>query len=472
MIPSSERVVLRDSIREQQRLAATWARAVARYFPVRSGFWRYNTISGVAKLPHAGWKIHVSATVLNACDTLERVASVLDRNTALAKCPASLSNVVSLNQGIAHSYSQVGKIFTIYTKSTTHFQDIAQDLVSTTSDCSGWPDVPFERRIRADRPIFYRYGVLDPFADASVGPWKIRSPTGEMVDDLRSQVGVPSWVIDPFHMGSQPRFGKDPPRSPTFVAFDALSQRGKGGVYLAIDLKAVPPRLCVMKEGRAHGETDFDGVDGRRRVLDEAHALCALQELRLIPRVSGIEELDGNVYLKLTPFAGVALTGAVARRMSGNHLRTICIALTKAVSDVHEAGWIWSDCKPANILFCGHTSLYLLDFEGACEIGAPGPAGYGTPGYAPPRHQDSESKANIADDIFALGVVLHELCGGHLDTRDGRADVDGYAWRVPAHVETILAAMRSTAPTRRPPLMRLLNDLILSDDWKDVDAGS
>ena len=38
-------------------------------------------------------------------------------------------------------------------------------------------------------------------------------------------------------------------------------QRGKGGVYQALDLNVNPPRLCLIKEGRKHGELTWDGRD-------------------------------------------------------------------------------------------------------------------------------------------------------------------------------------------------------------------
>ncbi len=40
----------------------------------------------------------------------------------------------------------------------------------------------------------------------------------------------------------------------TILAYEAISQRGKGGVYRALDISVSPIRLCVLKEGRKDGK--------------------------------------------------------------------------------------------------------------------------------------------------------------------------------------------------------------------------
>src|SRR5204863_196337 len=87
----------------------------------------------------------------------------------------------------------------------------------------------------------------------------------------------PDWVSDPFlgRGAGGAAAHAESPLGTTFRAFQALTQRGKGGVYKALDLSAHPPRLCIMKEGRSVGELTWDNRDGRWRVRHEGlHAAC------------------------------------------------------------------------------------------------------------------------------------------------------------------------------------------------------
>jgi hypothetical protein len=58
-----------------------------------------------------------------------------------------------------------------------------------------------------------------------------------------------------------------------YTGYEALAQRGRGGVYQARDVSSMPRKLCVIKEGRRHGETDWLGRDGFIRLKREAEVL-------------------------------------------------------------------------------------------------------------------------------------------------------------------------------------------------------
>ena len=88
------------------------------------------------------------------------------------------------------------------------------------------------------------------------------------------------------------------PLMTTFRAYEAISQRGKGGVYRALDLTVRPARLCLLKEGRRHGETDFFDRDGRWRVRHEHQVLVSLRRAGIdVPNVYDSFEIDGHYYL-------------------------------------------------------------------------------------------------------------------------------------------------------------------------------
>jgi hypothetical protein len=47
------------------------------------------------------------------------------------------------------------------------------------------------------------------------------------------------------------------PLSKSYRAYGFISQRGKGGVYRVLDFTALPPKRCILKEGRRYGEIDL-----------------------------------------------------------------------------------------------------------------------------------------------------------------------------------------------------------------------
>src|SRR6185295_1113874 len=88
----------------------------------------------------------------------------------------------------------------------------------------------------------------------------------------------------------------------------ALSQRGKGGVYVAIDLGSGHPRLCLLKEGRKNGELNWDGRDGAWRIRNEKSVLAKLSSRGVpVPQVHSSFVSGGNYYLVMEYLDGETL---------------------------------------------------------------------------------------------------------------------------------------------------------------------
>ncbi|MBN9755040.1 hypothetical protein Ae406Ps2_5643 [Pseudonocardia sp. Ae406_Ps2] len=63
----------------------------------------------------------------------------------------------------------------------------------------------------------------------------------------------------------------------------------------------------------------------------------------------------------------------------------------------------------------------------------------------------------MEDDVFALGVVLHELYGGRLVPGAHGAALVGRAWRASADLQRLLQAMRDRRRWRRPHLVEVID---------------
>ena len=85
---------------------------------------------------------------------------------------------------------------------------------------------------------------------------------------------------------------------------------------------------------------------------------------------------------------------------------------------IHHHGIIHRDIKPSNIVV-GNERVVLIDFD-AARLYRPEPVKdtvyMGTEGYAAPE-QYGFSQTDSRTDIYALGVVIRELCTGPVDSR-------------------------------------------------------
>src|SRR5262245_43544688 len=146
---------LKASERTKER---EWQRLCDKYLPVRprGSIWRFSRKRN-RNDPSQGWKIHLSATVLSACDIFRSVAPYLKKRNALFKATKSLTELQKLNAGIFYGFSQVGKFITIYPESTERAVVMANELHALTAGQAA-PMVPWDNPLQANSCVYYRYG--------------------------------------------------------------------------------------------------------------------------------------------------------------------------------------------------------------------------------------------------------------------------------------------------------------------------
>ncbi|MBI1761939.1 MAG: protein kinase [Acidobacteria bacterium] len=435
----------------------TWLTLCNRYLPVApaTSSWRYSRTPGPGD-PVQGWKLHLPATVLNAAQVLERIAPVLTERGVQFKAPASLPELQRLNAGLQQGYSQVGKCFTVYPHTPAEALALAETLHQLTVGFSA-PSVPFDQRLRAGSNVYYRYGAfrhLNLTAPDGVVLPALLAPDGQLVPDDRSAVS-PAWVSNPFPAPDRVMAANDSPLKTTYRVCRALTQRGKGGVYLARDVSVQPARWCVLKEGRKNGEVSWDGRDGHWRIKHETSVLEQLRAAGLAaPCVYGAFELQGNYYLVTEFIAGENLQDMLNRRQRrlplaqalryGSELAALLAAL-------HAAGWVWRDCKPANLILTDAGHLRPIDFEGACRLEQPDPVSWCTPAFAPDATQTAHpARSSVADDLYALGAVLHFLLWGRTPADATSGSLPHLHRGIPSAVRAMIEALLQAPPHQRP----------------------
>ena len=436
--------------------SVAWQRLCDAYLPRTDSetIWRFSAANpaGLAQ----GWKLHIPATIYTAVKVLERVGPLLDKRGVLFKAPASLNELAKLNAGIFYGYSQVGKCLTIYPPSDSEARKLARELHRLTRDCVA-PSIPYDLRYRPKSCVYYRYGSFVEQTIEKDGQTKlaIQDPNGELIPDRRDVASPPSWVQDPFLVKRQSAVQPKVTLLATrFKAFRALSQRGKGGVYQAVDFSTTPPRMCVLKEGRRHGEVGIDGRDGFWRIQHEERVLRIMADKGLrVQSVYSSFTAESNFYLALEYIEGETLKDYLERRQRRLPIASVLrksIEIASLLADLHGLGWVWRDCKPQNLIITRNGTLRPIDFEGACLLANPDPFPWGTHPYSP---EDAEApfrgQCRLPEDLYSLGKIMFLLLAGRLPEVDTEAIGDlrkGLSSGVCELVSTLL----HKDPDRRP----------------------
>lgn len=437
-----------------------WVKLRDRYLPVavEGSLWRYSR-GALLGDPEQGWKLHVAATVLTAVRVMRAVAPLLSRRGVLYKAPASLQELGKLNSGVFYGYSQVGKFLTIYPPTDEEAVRLARALYTLTRGLSA-PTVPFDVKYRESGCVYYRYGAftgIEVEGEHGERTYAIRDREGNLVPDRRDSASMPAWAEDPFPP-KRPRAKAAAAATPlrtTFKVFRALKQRGRGGVYQALDLSVMPPRLCILKEGRRDGEMDWDGRDGVWRIKHEKRVLASLRAAGVdVPRVYASFRVGKNYYIAVEFIEGESLETWLCRRQ---RRLTVAAALARGaelarlVAHIHEAGWVWRDCKPGNVIITRGGQMRPLDFEGACPVERPDPLPWGTTCYVPPElWDDFQGQSRLPEDLYALGAVTYLLLAGHPPDEASPAPLESIRKGVPRGALKIVEALLDRDPRRRP----------------------
>ena len=96
-------------------------------------------------------------------------------------------------------------------------------------------------------------------------------------------------------------------------------------------------------------------------------------------------------------------------------------AVASALAAIHAAGIVHRDVTPQNMLRMGDGRLVLSDFGLATDASESTSVHGGTVAYMAPEVMRG-GKASVASDIWALGVVMHEMVFGVKPRWSGAAD--------------------------------------------------
>ncbi|MBL4687097.1 MAG: serine/threonine protein kinase [Nannocystaceae bacterium] len=188
-----------------------------------------------------------------------------------------------------------------------------------------------------------------------------------------------------------------------------LGRGGMGVVYRAHDLvlgedvaiKLLPRRLAAKPELI-------------RRFVNEVRIARQITHASVC-RVHDIGEADGRQFLSMEFIDGEDLASLLRRigRLPLEKAMQLAQQLCAGLAALHDKGLLHRDLKPANLMIDGRGRLKIADFglavlaDDVTELEIRD----GTPAYQAPEQAEG-AEVTVRSEVFALGLVLHELVTG------------------------------------------------------------
>ena len=249
-----------------------------------------------------------------------------------------------------------------------------------------------------------------------------------------------------------------------------IASGGMGEVWAATD--DILGRDVAVKLIRASSDGGY-----RDRFRDEARHTAALHH----PNIAAVFDYGDNhdiPYLVMELVPGEPLSALIETNggdgLEPDVVRSIAGQAALALAAAHESGVVHRDVKPANIIVTPDGQAKLTDFGIARPANGKGHTVtgevLGTPEYLSPEQALGET-ATEASDLYALGVIAHEMLTGSKPFDAGTPVATAVAQvseeppplppTVPADLRSVVEACLAKSPDERPADARALADALL-----------
>ena len=353
-------------------------------------------------LPGQGFKIHISATILNCVEILKKTAPYLLADRIHFKVIRNKQLLMELNSGMQY-YSQIGKFMTIYPTNPSDAFELAKKMDEITCEFQSI-SIPGDLRFSKNSNVFIRYGVINSKF--------LRDGKGKLHDDKRNQIPIPHWVEDNPFKEIKPPLTKILEEKRIIIT-KVLRQRGKGGVYESLQLPSSPKEKTlevILKEGRRLGEVDEKGICGLSFIKNESKALKILEKQTFTPRLLDEFSVENGHILVLEKCEGASLSKIITRSPGRDTCQSIVFGLSKIIQKCHRMGIYIYDLSPDNIIL--GRDMFVVDWEMAVFNGStiPPKGNMGKKGFFVPSYEEKFDEEKLVErDVFAFSRIMYAL---------------------------------------------------------------
>jgi serine/threonine-protein kinase len=184
-----------------------------------------------------------------------------------------------------------------------------------------------------------------------------------------------------------------------------------------------------------------------RQFAREREILAGLQHPNIARLYDGGTSEDGLSYFVMELIEGVPVTQHCAERQLNLKARIrLCMQLCEAVQYAHQQLVVHADIKPGNVLVDPQHGPKLLDF-GISRLTSESHEGEAACSGMSPRYASPQlafgAEAAPSDDIYALGVLLADLCEG---------------LTIDKELAAVLSRAQAALPTQRYPTVAAFHD--------------
>lgn len=363
-------------------------------------------------LPPQGWKIHLSATLVNCSKLLSASWEYCRRERLAFKFIRSEAVLRSRNSKNGDRTAS-GKFVTIYPKDPSELSRALDELGTTLK---GEPNPYILSDLRWENgPLYVRYGGFRLIWGRDSRGERVpcvTDPEGNLVPDLRRPgFRPPDWVklppaLEPALAARRAGTLRDFP----YQVQRALHFSNGGGVYEAIDARS--GRRVLLKEARPFAGLDGDGRDAVERLRQEHWALERLRDVDCVPDPIELRRGNEHYFLARAFVEGTPLNQVVFERnplLNGTGTEPtpyvdwalrIVDQVEAALTALHGHGVVFNDLHPNNILIRPDGEIAFIDLETACAVDAAHPPAMAAQGFSAP-----DRRGGIEGDRYALACV-------------------------------------------------------------------
>jgi hypothetical protein len=236
--------------------------------------------------------------------------------------------------------------------------------------------------------------------------------------------------------------GRFPPGTLLAQRYRIVSLLGRGGmgeVYRANDL--LLGQAVALKFLPAEWTSDEATLARFRNEVRIARQISHPN----VCRVYDIGEAEGSTYLSMEYVDGEDLASLLRRigRLPQDKALEIARRLCAGLAAAHDKGVVHRDLKPGNIMLDGQGQLRITDFGLAGVASEVKDIRSGTPAYMAPEQRSGQA-VTARSDLYALGVVLHEVFTGR------SFSVDSSHPDLAPEVDRVIRRCLAEDPAKRP----------------------